>query len=336
MNSGSKEDNLVKMKVFIAGAGGAIGRRLVPLLVSSNHQVTGTTRTSNKVDLLRACGAEPLVLDGLNKDAVMNAVLSSRPDVIVHQMTALASMRSLKNFDDEFALTNRLRTEGTEHLIAAGQMAGTHKIVVQSYTGWPNAREGSRTKTEEDPFDPNPSKAMTRSLGAIRRLESLVLDASGMTGTVMRYGSLYGPGTSISQNGEIVHMVRQRKFPVIGDGAGVWSFIHVDDAANATRLAIENDRPGIFNIVDDEPAEVAVWLPALAASLGAKRPRHVPAWLGRVLLGEPGLLMMTKIRGSSNEKAKSVLGWKPAFASWRQGFRSLDAINENSAPVMVR
>jgi nucleoside-diphosphate-sugar epimerase len=311
------------MKVFLAGATGAIGKRLVPQLISQGHQVVATTRTPSKAEILRGLGTESLILDGLNKDAVMKAVMSTRPDVIVHQMTALASMRSLKNFDEEFALTNRLRTEGTEHLIAAAEAAGTRKIVVQSYCGWPNAREGGRIKTEDDPLGPNPPKAMTRSFDAIRRVERVVLNPSAIAGTVLRYGSFYGPGTSISWNGEIVQMVRQRKFPVVGDGAGIWSFIHVDDAANATRLAIEKDAPGIFNIVDDEPAEVAIWLPALAAPIGAKPPRHVPAWLGRVLLGEPGLAIMTNIRGSSNAKAKRILGWNPAFSSWREGFRGL-------------
>ena len=253
----------------------------------------------------------------------MNAVMAVRPDVIVHQMTALASVRSLKHFDDKFALTNRLRTEGTEHLIAAGRAAGTQKIVVQSYTGWPNAREGDRVKTEEDPLEPSPPKTMTRSLEAIRKLESLTVNSSGISGTVLRYGSFYGPGTSISEDGEIVELVRQRKFPVVGSGAGVWSFIHIDDAANATQLAIESDAPGIYNIVDDEPAEVSVWLPELARALSAPPPRHVPAWLGRLFLGEAGVWMMTKSRGSSNMKAKRVLGWKPAYASWRDGFRIL-------------
>jgi nucleoside-diphosphate-sugar epimerase len=311
------------MKIFVAGATGAIGKRLVPLLVASGHQVVGSTRTSSKTDALRSQGVEPVVVDGLNRDAVMKAVISSHPDVIVHQMTALASMRSLKNFDEEFALTNRLRTEGTEHLIAAAQAAGTRKLVVQSYSGWPNAQEGGRIKNEDGPLDRNPPKTMMKSRTAIRKLESITVNASGIAGTVLRYGSLYGPGTSISAHGEIVEMVRQRKFPVIGDGGGVWSFLHVDDAASATLLAIEQDAPGIYDIVDDEPAEVSVWLPELAKAIGAKPPRHIPAWVGRLAIGESGLFMMTKIRGSSNAKARRVLGWKPAYASWREGFRRL-------------
>jgi nucleoside-diphosphate-sugar epimerase len=290
------------------------------MLVSNGHQVVGSTRTFTKTDAIRSQGAEPVVVDGLNRDAVMKAVISSHPDVIVHEMTALGSMRSLKNFDQEFTLTNRLRTEGTEHLIAAAQAAGTRKLVVQSYAGWPTGPEGARIKTEDDPFDPNPPKAITQSLAAIRKLESIAVNTPGLAGTVLRYGSLYGPGTSTFPGGEIVEAVRQRKLPVIGDGAGIWSFVHVDDAASATRLAIEKDAPGIYNIVDDEPAEVSIWLPELAKAIGAKPPRRLPAWLGRLVIGEAGLSMMTRSRGASNAKAKRVLGWKPVYASWREGF----------------
>jgi 2-alkyl-3-oxoalkanoate reductase len=285
--------------------------------------VVATTRTPSKAEILRGLGAESLIVDGLNQAAVMKAVMSTRPDVLVHQMTALASMRSLKNFDKEFALTNRLRTEGTEHLIAAAEAAGTRKIVVQSYTGWPNAREGSCTKTEDDPLDPNPPKTMTKTLDAIRRLERLVTTVSGIIGTALRYGSLYGPGTSISRDGEIVKLLLQRKFPGSGNGAGIWSFIHVDDAANAARLAIDSDTSGAFNMVDDEPAPVSVWPPALADAIGAKLPHHVLAWLGRLFTGEAGLSMMTRIRGSSNAKAKRVLGWTPVYERWRDGSRSI-------------
>jgi nucleoside-diphosphate-sugar epimerase len=260
-------------------------------------------------------------MDGLNRGSVVAAVASSKPEVIVHQMTALASMRSLRNLDRELAITNRLRTEGTEYLIEAAKAAGARKLVVQSYTGWPNARTGGRIKTEDDPLDPDPPKTMTQTLAAIRRLEGLVLNVLGILGTALRYGSFYGPGTSIAPQGEIVELVRQRKFPVVGRGAGIWSFIHVDDAAAATQLAIENDVPGVYNIVDDDPAEVSIWLPQLARTIGAKPPRHIPEWLGRLALGESGALMMTKIRGSSNAKAKKVMGWRPAYSTWRDGFR---------------
>jgi nucleoside-diphosphate-sugar epimerase len=271
--------------------------------------------------MLRAQGAEPVVVDGLDRDAVMRAVVSSHPDAIVHQMTALASMRSLKHFDDEFAVTNRLRTEGTRHLLEAAHACGAHKFVAQSYTGWPNERRGGRVKTEEDPLDSDPPNAMTKTLGAIRALEDMVLNAPGITGTVLRYGSLYGPGTSLSDAGEIVKLIRQRKFPFIGSGAGVWSFIHLDDAARATQLAIERAASGIYNIVDDDPAEVSAWLPELARAVGAKPPLRLPAWIGRLVVGEAGISMMTEVRGSSNAKAKRALGWRPQYASWRDGFR---------------
>jgi nucleoside-diphosphate-sugar epimerase len=309
------------MKIFVAGATGAIGKRLVSLLISQGHHVVAGTRTPDKAEALHAQGAEPVVMDGLNKDAVIKAVISSRPDAIVHQMTALASMRSLKNFDREFALTNRLRTEGTEYLIAAAQAVGTRKLVVQSFTGWPNQRAGGRIKTEDDPFDSDPPKNMAQTLAAIRKLENLTVSTPGITGTVLRYGSFYGPGTSISADGEIVKLVRKRQFPILGNGAGVWSFIHVDDAASAAQLAVQSETGGVFNIVDDEPAEVSVWLPELAKAIGAKAPWHIPAWLGRLAMGESGVSMMTQIRGSSNAKAKRILGWSPNYSSWREGFR---------------
>lgn len=306
------------MRIFIAGATGAIGKRLVPLLVAAGHHVIATTRTEDKTAGLRAQGAEPVVMDGLNKDAVVKAVMSCRPEAIVHQMTALATMRSLKNFDKELAVTNRLRTEGTENLLEAARAAGSHTFAAQSYAGWPNIREGGRIKTEEDPLDTSPPKGMAKTLAAIRRLESLVVSASGI---VLRYGSFYGPGTSISKDGDMVQLVRQGKLSLIGNGAGIWSFIHVDDAANATKLAIERGTPGIYNIVDDDPAEVSVWLPQLASTIGAKAPRHIPAWLARLLVGEAGVSVMTRVRGSSNAKAKRDLGWQPKYASWREGFR---------------
>ena len=309
------------MRILLAGATGAIGGQLVPLLVAGGHHIIATTRTPEKLERLRAQGTEPVVVDGLDRDAVMKTVVSSKPDVIVHQMTALASMRSLKHFDDEFAVTNRLRTEGTSHLLAAARAAGTHRLVAQSYAGWTSERRGGRVKTEEDPLDPHPPKAMSRTLAAIRALEHMVLNTSGVTGTVLRYGSLYGPGTSTSDHGEIVELIRQRKFPLVGNGAGVWSFIHVADAARSTELALERDAPGIYNIVDDDPAEVSVWLPYLARAVGAKPPIRVPAWIGRFAVGDAGVSMMTQVRGSSNAKAKHALGWQPEYASWRDGFQ---------------
>ena len=309
------------MKILVAGATGAVGRRLVPLLVAGGHRVVATTRTPDKLNNLRSMGAEPVLMDGLDREEVIKAVTSSRPDVIVHQMTALASMRSLKKFDEQFALTNRLRIEGTSHLVAAAELAGTRKFVAQSYAGWRIERDGGRVKTEADPLDPHPPLVVARTLEAIQMLERIVSTTAGLNGMALRYGSLYGPGTSISADGEIVELIRQRKFPLIGGGAGVWSFIHVDDAARATQLAIERGAPGIYNIVDDEPAEVSEWLPDLARALGAKPPYRLPAWIGRFAIGEAGILMMTGVRGSSNAKAKRAFGWQPEYASWRDGFR---------------
>jgi nucleoside-diphosphate-sugar epimerase len=289
--------------------------------VAAGHQVVGTTRTPDKLKRLRSLGAEGVVVEGLDRDAVIKAVVSSHPEAVVNEMTALVSMRSLKHLDDEFVVTNRLRTEGTGHLLAAARAAGSRKFLAQSYSGWPNERQGGRVKTEEDPLDPHPPEEASKTLDAIRMLEQMVVNASDLSGIVLRYGSLYGPGTSISDKGEIVALIRQRKFPLVGSGAGVWSFIHVDDAARATLLALERGRPGIYNIVDDDPAEASVWLPEAARLLGAKPPHRLPAWIGRFVLGDVGVSMMTLARGSSNAKAKRVLGWQPEYASWRDGFR---------------
>ena len=309
------------MTIFLAGATGAVGQRLLPLLIACGHRVIATTRTPEKVERLRAHGAEPVVADGLDREAVIRAVVAARPDAIVHQMTALASMPSLKRFDAEFALTNRLRIEGTIHLLAAAVAASTPRFVAQSYTGWPNERRGGAIKTEADPLDPTPPESMRQALDAIRALERMTLNTPGVAGTVLRYGSLYGPGTSLAADGEIVQSIRRRQLPLVGGGAGVWSFIHVDDAARATERALASGAPGTYNIVDDDPAAVSTWLPALAGAVGAKPPFRVPAWIGRFAIGDAGLSMMTRIRGSSNAKAKRVLGWTPAYGSWREGFQ---------------
>jgi len=303
------------MRVFVAGAGGAIGRRLVPQLVARGHEVFASTTRAEKVPPLRALGAEALVMDGLDAASVGEAIARTEPEVIVHEMTALAGVGDLKHFDDSFAVTNELRTKGTDNLLAAAQAVGALRFVAQSYTGWPNTREGGPVKTEGDPLDPTPPKNQSRTLAAIRQLELAVLNAP-LEGVVLRYGSLYGPGAS----DELVELVRRRKLPIVGDGGGVWSWIHVDDAASATVAAIERGRRGTFNVVDDEPARVAEWLPYLAEALGAKPPRRVPVWLARLVIGEVGVSMMTRIRGSSNAKAKRELGWTPRW-TWRDGFR---------------
>jgi len=313
------------MRVFIAGGSGAVGKRLVPLLTASGHQVIATTRTPSKRNELRALGAEPVLLDAWDRIAIMKAITSAHPDVIVHELTALSKMHNFKRFDEEFALTNRLRTEGIQYLLEAAQAAGVRRFIAQSFTGWTIARDGGPVKTEDDLLDPNPPQSMKQTLGAIRQLESNVGSAAKLDGIVLRYGNFYGPGTSLGPGGEMVELVRQRQFPIFGSGAGVWSFIHIDDVAQATRLAIEHAPAGIYNIVDDEPAEVSVWLPALAQAIGAKPPYRLPAWVGRLIIGEAGMSMMTKVRGASNAKAKELLNWKPVYSTWRDGFHRVFA-----------
>jgi 2-alkyl-3-oxoalkanoate reductase len=312
------------MRIFLAGAGGAVGKRLVPLLVANGHDVTGSTTTEAKGPALREAGAEPVVLNVLDHDAVTAAVARAEPEVVIHEATALADLgQSLRRLDASFALTNRLRTEGTDNLLGAAKSAGARRFVAQSFSGWPNAREGTMVKSEADPLDPHPVRAMRQTMAAIRYLESAVSGAAGIDGVVLRYGGLYGPGTSLSEGGQHLELIRRRRFPIVGEGSGVWSFTHVDDAATATLLAAERGSPGIYNIVDDDPAPVREWLPELAAAVGAPPPRHVPVWLGRLLGGEVAVAMMTDIRGSSNAKAKRELGWQPLHPSWREGFRTL-------------
>ena len=310
------------MKVFVAGATGAVGKRLVPLLVASGYEVTAMTRSSEKADSLRAVGAEPVVADGLDRVALIGAVTRAEPEVVIHQMSGLTGAKSFKRFDDEFALTNRLRTEGTEYLLEAARSAGARRLIAQSYGNWNYERTGNRLKTEEDALDPNPPAKQRKSLDAIRYIERVVLEADGLEGIALRYANFYGPGTGFSLDGDVVQLVRKRRLPIVGEGTGVWSFIHVDDVATATTAAIAHGQPGIYNVVDDEPAPVATWLPELARAVGAKPPRHVPVWLGRVATGEVGVSMMTQIRGTSNAKAKRDLGWTPHYRSWRDGFRS--------------
>jgi nucleoside-diphosphate-sugar epimerase len=310
------------MRIFVAGATGAVGRRLVPLLVDRGHEVVGTTHRADKAQAVRALGAEPAVLDPLDRERVMAAVAAARPEVVVHQLTALSGPPNLRNFDSYFAMTNRLRTEGTDHLLAAARAAGTRRFVAQSFTGWPNERTGGPVKTEEDPLDPTPTKASRETVAAIRHVESVVTRAGvGVEGVVLRYGVFYGPSNALGTGGQLLEMVRRRQLPVVGGGTGLWSFLHIDDAAEAAAVAVERGAPGLYNIVDDDPAPVHEWLPYLAQVIGAKPPMRLPAWLVRPMIGEHGVSVMTAIRGSSNAKARRELGWKPRYASWRQGFR---------------
>ncbi len=308
------------MKVLVAGATGALGRQLVPRLVAAGHEVTGTTRSIGKAALLEEWGARAAVLDALDPDAVAAAVAAAEPDVIVHQLTALDGMDfDPRKFETLFAQTNRLRTEGTDHLLAAGRAVGVRRFVAQSYTGWPFAREGGPVKTEEDPLDPAPPAAMRSTLDAIRQLEATVLDATWTEGVVLRYGGFYGPGTSLAPDGSMTEQIRRRRFPVLGDGAGVWSFVHIGDAADATVAAIEHGMRGVYQVVDDEPARVSEWLPAVASALGAKPPRHLPRFVGRLLAGEVAVVMRSEMRGASNARAKAALGWRPEHPTWRGG-----------------
>jgi len=308
------------MRVFVAGATGAIGRQLVPRLVAAGHEVTGMTRSESKQAMIRELGAMPVVADALDRDQVEDAVGTASPDVIVHQLTAIPATLDMRHFDRDFALTNRLRTEGTDHLLSAGEAIGVRRFVAQSYGAWPYARTGGPVKSEEDPLDPSPARAMRESLEAIRHLETAVLGADWTEAIVLRYGAFYGPATSMAPGTEQVELVRRRKFPLVGDAGGVWSFIHIADAADATVAAIEHGSRGVYNVVDDDPAPVAEWLPALAQELGAKRPVRVPRFIGRLFAGQAGVVMMTELRGASNAKAKRDLAWRPAHPSWRPGF----------------
>ena len=305
------------MRVFVAGGTGALGRRLVPLLIEGGHQVVGVTRTPERAEWLQRAGATAVIGDALDRDAVMKAVVRAEPEVVVHELTAFSKLGSnLRRFEREVVETNRLRTEGTDVLRDAAI-----RLVAQSFAGWTYARDGVPVKTEADPLDPHPLPPMRGAIDALRHHEGAVLHADGLDGIVLRYGTWYGPGTSFAMGGLYVREILRRRFPIVGDGAAVWSFVHVDDVARATVAAVERGNRGVYNIVDDEPAPVAIWLPELAAAIGAKPPRRVPVWLGRLFAGELAILVMTEIRGCSNAKAKRELDWQPSYASWRDGFR---------------
>jgi nucleoside-diphosphate-sugar epimerase len=309
------------MRIFLAGATGAVGRRLVPRLIASGHTVTGLTRTPAKTALLRDLGAEPTVADALDRQAILAAVDTARPDVIIHELTDLGGASDLREFDRAFANSNLLRTVGTDHLLEAARQTGVKRMIAQSFCGWPYARTGDYVKTEDAPLDPDPPKQQRRALEAIRYLERAVTTSTMPEGVVLRYGAFYGPDTG-TLDAAATSEIRRRRMPVIGGGTAWWSFLHVDDAADATALALEHGR-GIYNIVDDEPAPVHEWLPALASLLGASPPFRIPAWLARFVAGEHIVTMMTESRAGSNAKAKQELGWYPAHPSWRKGFADI-------------
>jgi nucleoside-diphosphate-sugar epimerase len=319
------------MRVFVAGGTGVIGRSLIPMLTAAGHQVTATTRSPGKAGQLRQLGAEPVVADGLERQALRRAVTAARPDVIVHQMTGLAGLSDLRHFDRTFAVTNQLRTRGTDYLLDAARAAGTRRVIAQSFTGWPNQPVGGPVKTEDDPLDPHPPASMVQSLRAIEHVERAV-PAGAPEGLVLRYGLLYGPGAS----DDLAGFVRKGRLPIIGGGTGVWSWTHVTDAAAAAVAAVEHGGPGLYNVVDDEPAPVAEWLPYLAASLGARAPWRVPTWVGRLLAGDSVVSMMTRNRGSSNAKARRELDWTPSYPSWRQGFAGGLGFPARTGPAAAR
>ncbi len=282
--------------------------------------MTGTTRSAGKADALVSLGAHPAVVDALNPDQVMRAVTEAKPEVVIHQLTAISGPLNMRDLDASFAATNQLRTTGLDLLLAAAEAAGARRFVAQSFTGWPNARVGGPVKTEEDPLDEQPAAHSAATLAAIKHVESTVL-AAPMESVVLRYGGFYGPGNTLGRDGEVLEMIRKRRLPLVGGGAGIWSFVHIDDAAAATAVAAEGGPVGLFNIVDDEPAPVREWLPYLASVVGAGAPLRLPTWLARPLIGEYGVNAMTANRGSSNTKARRDLGWAPSYASWRDGFR---------------
>jgi 2-alkyl-3-oxoalkanoate reductase len=308
------------MRVFVAGNTGAIGKVLVPQLVEKGHEVVALVRDDRKAEALLAVGAKVAVADALNKEELTAAIRKAEPEVIIHQLTSLAHAGNLKKFDEEFVLTNRFRTDVTDTLLAAARMVRTRRFIAQSFCGWPFAREGGPVKAEEDPLDPNPPTSFAKTLAAIRYLEDTVQKTVELQTLALRYGPFYGSGTGIAKDGPVVELVRKRMLPIVGDGDGIWSFIHIHNAAGATVAAISNGSPGIYNVVDDEPAPVTTWLPALAVAVGAKPPYRVPTWLGKLAIGEGGVSMMTQIRGGSNAKAKRELGWKLNYPSWRRGF----------------
>jgi 2-alkyl-3-oxoalkanoate reductase len=330
------------MKILIAGASGAIGRALVPLLVGAGHDVVGMVQRPRSTEIVRALGAEPRSVDVLDAAAVLACFREVRPEVVIHQATAIPANLDMRRFDRDFSLTNLLRTEGTRNLLAAAVDAGARQFIAQSFAGWTYGRttnggkpiktpKTAKLKTEEDPFDPNPPKKMRTTLDALKTLEKSVLSESRMTGAILRYGGFYGPHTSIGKDGAMVQALRRRKLPLVGDGAGVWSFVHIEDAASATAAVVKAGCGGVYNVVDDEPAPVSEWLSFLAHCAHAQPPKQVPAWMAGMLIGEHVVAVMNQTRGVSNAKIKRELEWTPRWPTWRDGFR--EALKTASLPV---
>lgn len=308
------------MRVLVAGASGVVGKALVPALLARGHTVAGIVRKSASAEFLARLGATPIVADALDRPAMMACVADFGPEIVTHQLTALPATTDLRKFARLFEQTNRLRTEGLDNLMNAARASGVRRFVSQSFCGWPYARDGGLVKTENDPLDPDPPPAFRSTLAALRHVEEITLGSAPIHGIALRYGGFYGPGTFISRDGAVVEQVRRRRFPIVGTGGGIWSFLHVDDLASASVAAIEGDATGIFNVVDDDPAALNTWLPGLARALNAAPPRRIPAILGRLVLPRHLFLMMTEMRGGSNAKFKRVFGWQPKYRSWRDGF----------------
>lgn len=307
------------MKTFLAGASGAVGRRLVPMLREAGHDVVGMTRSESKLELLRSLGAEPVMCDAFDRDGLMSAVEAAQPEVVIHELTDIPRAIDPRKIDEQFATNDRLRREGTRNLVDAALAASAKRMIAQSIS-FAYAPEGRGLRAENDPLNLAAPEPMRRTVEALRDLEEAVTETEGIDGLVLRYGHFYGPGTTYASDGHTAAMVRRRQFPIVGSGSGVFSFIHVDDAASATLLAVDRGAPGIYNVVDDEPAEVSEWLPAYAEALGAKRPRKVPVFLARLLAGSYGVAFMTELEGASNAKARRELSWEPTYPSWRDGF----------------
>lgn len=310
------------MKIFLTGCTGAIGRALIPMVTADGHDVVGLVRTSSKTRVVEALGARAVVGNPLNKHDLTDAIEKAQPDVVINQLTALQNGINFRKFDESLALTNRFRTEVTDTMLAAARHVGARRVLVQSYCGWPFAREGGPVKSEYDPLDPDPPSNCRKTLDAIRHQEDAVCNSKDIEAIALRYGAFYGPGTGIADDGPMVELLRHRKMPLVGNGAGVWSFIHIHDAARATVHALSRGNSGIYNVVDDDPAPVSEWLPVLASAVGAKPPRRIPVWLARLAIGDVGVSMMTQVRGGSNTRAKRELDWTPSFPSWRDGFNT--------------
>jgi nucleoside-diphosphate-sugar epimerase len=307
------------MRIVVAGASGVVGRALIPRLIERGHDVAGIVRSSSSRAVVIDLGAEPFTADALDLGSISSAFRQFKPEAVIHHLTALRGMTDLRDFRTAFAQTNLLRTRGTDVLLAAAREVGVRRFVAQSFCGWPYARVGGPVKAETDPLDDNPPAALRPTLDAIRHLEGAVEEARDMRGINLRYGGFYGP--FLARLGGMIDLVRRRRFPVVGKGCGIWSFIHIDDVASSTVAAVAGDAVGTFNVVDDDPATVSEWLPALAEAVGAKPPLRIPAFLGRLILPEHLFVMMTDVRGGSNAKFKDVFGWQPEFSSWRLGFR---------------